>query len=157
MSASLFFSHPLSYKRRHLLTFNVYSYHSPDLNAWPLSMSNKQKSKRTLKFLRKAQQILHNLTQVTFLPCMDSSMCTVLQPTRIIYCLQNINEVKCQSLSCVHLFATPWTPSGTPWTPSGKNTGLGCHSLLQAIYQYLAFNLGIYEFLLSFFLILFYF
>jgi len=67
MSASLFFSHPLSYKRRHLLTFNVYSYHSPDLNAWPLSMSNKQKSKRTLKFLRKAQQTLHNLTQVTFL------------------------------------------------------------------------------------------
>ena len=35
-----------------------------------------------------------------------------------------------QSLSCVRLFATPWTVAQQgpcPWDSPGKNTGVGCH------------------------------
>ena len=42
-----------------------------------------------------------------------------------------------QSLSCIQLFATPWTvPAGLlcPWGSPGKNTGVGCHVLLQGIF-----------------------
>ena len=42
-----------------------------------------------------------------------------------------------QLLSCIQLFATPWTvPSGLlcPWGSLGKNTGVGCHALLQGIF-----------------------
>ena len=37
-------------------------------------------------------------------------------------------------LSCVWLFATPWTVAPRllcPWDSPGKSTGVGCHSLLQ--------------------------
>ena len=43
---------------------------------------------------------------------------------------------KC-SLSCVRLFATPWTVPTRPlcpWNSPGKNTGVGCHSLFQGIF-----------------------
>ena len=43
-----------------------------------------------------------------------------------------------QSLSCVRLFATPWTGATRllrPWDSPGKNTGVGCHSLLQGSSQ----------------------
>ena len=41
-----------------------------------------------------------------------------------------------QSLSCVRFFATPWDYVGKdkllcPWGYLGKNTGVGCHFLLQ--------------------------
>ena len=39
-----------------------------------------------------------------------------------------------QLLSCAWLFATPWTVSHQalcPWNSPGKNTGMGCHFLLQ--------------------------
>ena len=42
-----------------------------------------------------------------------------------------------KSLSRVLLFATPWTVACwflCPWNSPGKNTGLGCHSLLQGIF-----------------------
>ena len=42
----------------------------------------------------------------------------------------------CQSLSCVQLFATPWTVAGQAPLPMdfpGKNTGVGSHSFLQGI------------------------
>ena len=42
-----------------------------------------------------------------------------------------------QSLSCVQLFATPWTVACrflSPWDSSDKNTGEGFHSLLQGIF-----------------------
>ena len=45
-----------------------------------------------------------------------------------------------KSLSCVRLFATPWTIPYTrllcPWDSPGKSTGVGCHFLL----QYVAFS-----------------
>ena len=38
-------------------------------------------------------------------------------------------------LSCVQLFATPWTTRFLhPWDFPGKNTGVGCHFLLQEIF-----------------------
>ena len=45
----------------------------------------------------------------------------------------------CYSLSHFWLFATPWTvqPTSLPWPWDdfpGKNTGVGCHSLLQGIF-----------------------
>ena len=39
-----------------------------------------------------------------------------------------------QSLSCVQLFATPQRTILCPWDSPGKNTGVGCHSLLQWIF-----------------------
>ena len=47
---------------------------------------------------------------------------------------------KMKSLSCVQLFATPWTEERTrlrlfrPWDFPGKNPGVGCHFLLQDIF-----------------------
>ena len=42
---------------------------------------------------------------------------------------------KSESLSCVWLFATPWTVQAfCPWNSPGKTTGVGCHSLLQGIF-----------------------
>ena len=47
------------------------------------------------------------------------------------------HEVKCQSPSHVRVFATLWTVAPPrflcPWDSPGKNTGVGCHSLLQGI------------------------
>ena len=53
---------------------------------------------------------------------------------------------------CVHvsvlsqfwLFATPWTEAAKflyPWDSPGKNTGVGCHSLLQGIFPTQGSNL----------------
>ena len=42
------------------------------------------------------------------------------------------SEVK--SLSCVGLFATPWTVAYQAALSLGKNTGVGCHFLLQGIF-----------------------
>ena len=47
------------------------------------------------------------------------------------------NEVLVLSLSCVQLFATPWTVAHQllcPWNVPGKNTGVGCHFILQGIF-----------------------
>ena len=44
---------------------------------------------------------------------------------------------KVKSLSCVRLSATPWTvayQAPHPWDFPGKNTGVGCHFLLQEIF-----------------------
>ena len=44
---------------------------------------------------------------------------------------------KVKSLSRVQLFATPWTVAHQalcPWDSPGKNTGVGCHFLLQGIF-----------------------
>ena len=47
--------------------------------------------------------------------------------------LMAFGEVK--SLSCVRLFAIPWTAAFLhPWDFPGKNTGVGCHFLLQGIF-----------------------
>ena len=47
------------------------------------------------------------------------------------------NVVVVQSLSHAWLFATTWTVASQavcPWDFPGKNTGVGCHSLLQGIF-----------------------
>ena len=49
-------------------------------------------------------------------------------------------------LSRVQLFATPWTvalQALCPWDSPGKNTGEGCHSLLQGIFPTQGSNLGL--------------
>ena len=50
-----------------------------------------------------------------------------------------------QSLSCVRLFVTPWTVAhqAHPWTSPGKNTGVGCHFLLQGIFPTQGSNPGL--------------
>ena len=52
--------------------------------------------------------------------------------------------VHAQSLSCVQLFATPWTVArqvSLSWDSPGKNTGVGYHFLLQGIFQTQGLNL----------------
>ena len=60
--------------------------------------------------------------------------------------------ISVQSLSRVRLFATPWTRLlfATPptrllcsWASPGKNTGVGCHFLLQWIFRTQGLNLGL--------------
>ena len=49
-----------------------------------------------------------------------------------------------QPLSCVRLFATPWTEAARllcPWNFPGKNTGVGCHFLLQGSFPTQGLNL----------------
>ena len=49
-------------------------------------------------------------------------------------------------LSRVRLFATPWTvayQAFPPWDFLGKNTGVGCHSLLQGIFPAQGLNPGL--------------
>ena len=53
---------------------------------------------------------------------------------------------KWKSLSCVHLFVSPWTVAAMllcPWDSPGKNTGVGCHTLLQGIFPPQGSKLGL--------------
>src|SRR5574337_503031 len=53
---------------------------------------------------------------------------------------------KGKSLSCVRLFATPWTAAyqaPPSWDFLGKNTGVGCHFLLQEIFLTQGLNPGL--------------
>ena len=49
--------------------------------------------------------------------------------------------VKLKSLSRVRLFVTPWTVAYR--VPPSKNTGVGCHFLLQEIFPTQGLNLGL--------------
>ena len=54
--------------------------------------------------------------------------------------------MKVKSLSCVWLFATPWTVAYRllhPWDFPGKNTRVGCHFLLQGTFLTQESNLGL--------------
>ena len=56
------------------------------------------------------------------------------------------SKVKVKSLSRVRLFVTPWTVAYQllhPWNFPGKNTGVGCHFLLQGIFPTQGSNLGL--------------
>ena len=46
-------------------------------------------------------------------------------------------------LSCVQLFATPWTVALHPMNFLGKSTGVGCHFLLQGIFPTQGSNEGL--------------
>ena len=49
-----------------------------------------------------------------------------------------------KSVSRVRLFATPWTTRLLhPWDSPGKNTGVGCHFLLQEIFPTQELNRGL--------------
>ena len=53
-------------------------------------------------------------------------------------------KVQVKSLSCVRLFASPWTvahQAPLPWDFPGENTGVGCHFLLQGIFSTQGFKL----------------
>ena len=53
-------------------------------------------------------------------------------------------DEKAKSLSHVRLFATPWTARLLrPWDSPGKNTGVGCHFLLQQIFPTQGSNSGL--------------
>ena len=56
----------------------------------------------------------------------------------------------CCLFSHVRLFATPWTAARQllcPWDSPGKNTGMGCHALLQGIIPTQGSNLPLLSFL----------
>ena len=51
-----------------------------------------------------------------------------------------------QLISCFWHFSTPWTAAARllcPWDSPGKNTGVGCHALLQGIFLTQSSNPGI--------------
>ena len=57
-----------------------------------------------------------------------------------------VKKVK-ESLSCAQLFVTPWAVLSArllcPWGSPGKNTGAGCHALLQRIFLTQGSNPGL--------------
>ena len=58
----------------------------------------------------------------------------------------SIKKLKCQSLSHVWLFVTPWTVACQllcPGNSPGNNTAMGSHSLLQRIFLTQGLNLGL--------------
>ena len=62
----------------------------------------------------------------------------------IIQVSDHIFVVVVQSLSCVQLFATPWSVAPRllcPWDFPSRNTGAGCHFLLQGIFPTQGWNL----------------
>ena len=78
-------------------------------------------------------------SSISFLPWMHGWL-SLLQ---FFHLLNGHERLKCsvclcsQSLNCVQLFTTPWTVARQtplcPWDVPGKNTGVGCHFLLQGI------------------------
>ena len=58
-----------------------------------------------------------------------------VQSTTEVFCLSALPCCVCV-LSCVRLFATLWAIHSLlcPWDSPGKNTGAGCHFLLQGIF-----------------------
>ena len=57
-----------------------------------------------------------------------------------------MNEKKVKLLSHVRLFATPWTVdyhAPPSWDFPDKHTGVGCHFLLQGIFQTQGLNPGL--------------
>ena len=56
-------------------------------------------------------------------------------------------------ISHVQLFVTPWTVESVrplrPWNSPGKNIGVGCHALLQDIFQTQRSNLSLLNILLD--------
>ena len=48
-----------------------------------------------------------------------------------------------QCLSCVQLFVTLWTVALCPWDFPGRNTGVGCHLLVQGIFPTQGSNPGL--------------
>ena len=58
-----------------------------------------------------------------------------------------LEKWKCQLLSPVWLFETPWTPLSPwflcQWDSPAKNTGVGCHSFLQEIFPTQGSNPGL--------------
>ena len=50
----------------------------------------------------------------------------------------------CVRCSVVQLYTTPWTVARqAPHSPGNNNTGMGCHSLLQGIFQTQVLNSGL--------------
>ena len=63
---------------------------------------------------------------------------------KYVYMIMYISYIM-KSLSHVQLFATPWTVAYRlllPWDFPGKNTGVGCHFLLQEIFPAQGLNTG---------------
>ena len=55
------------------------------------------------------------------------------------------NACMLSHLSCVWLFATPWTAAcqaRCPWDPPGKSTAVGSHSLFQGVFPTQGLKLG---------------
>ena len=74
--------------------------------------------------------------------CMSKSLCCSLGTITLLTGYGGGEK----SLSRVRLFATPWTVAYQalpPWDFPGKNTGVGCHFLLQEIFPTQGLNPGL--------------
>ena len=74
------------------------------------------------------------------------NMYTVFHRSHINICMWKYGSAVLSCFSCVWLFATPWTVAhqaslsmGIP----GKNSGVGCHALLQGIFATQRLNSGL--------------
>ena len=69
-------------------------------------------------------------------------------PAKNMGLVVNCHFVWAEPLSRVWLWATPWTvacQAPCPWDSLGKNTGVGCHALLQGIFWTQGSNLHLFQ------------
>ena len=82
-------------------------------------------------FFKRSKYLLFHYVCV----CVCDILTTVSFTVLCTFNMHAIFKVKVKSLSRVRLFETPWTVAHTrllrPWDSPGKNTGVGCHFLLQ--------------------------
>ena len=79
-------------------------------------------------------------------PYIDRQILNCWTTREVLTTIWKWKKVKVKSFSHVRLFATPWTPANQapcPWDFPGKNTGVGCHFLLQEIFLTQGLNLGL--------------
>ena len=101
------------------------------------------------------QQVWDNSSPLTFSPSLQGSSCSPLTlcvfscsifffflMVFVRFC-HSFLKVKVKSLSRVWLFGTRWAVAVHPWDFPGKNTGVGCHFLLQRIFPTQESNPGL--------------
>ena len=82
-------------------------------------------------------KISNLICSLPIFPCSDNHIYIYIYIYIYTLALANRRDMHAQSLSHVWLSATPWTVAPRllcPWDPPGKNTGVGCHFLLQGIF-----------------------
>ena len=125
--------------REHKITPPSYIYIYQPINILPI-VGTKNTKHPTSPIYTHTHIYTHICTYMCIYVCVCVYICTHIHTTFI--CL-----LVCLAAQwCLSRFATPWTKPARllcPWDSPGKNTGVGCHVLLQGIFLTQALNWGL--------------
>ena len=111
----------------------------------PRPLSDPAKSRVTGSVSRCSSQGLPVLVKFILTRCFREQNVPILSSLLHSQVLQNVKCVLLVSLSC-STFVNPWTvarQAPLSWDSPGKNTGVGCHSVLQEIFPIQGLNLRV--------------